>query len=124
MTALRKPRPAPGIANGRIGQHAFLERLLADLPLAPDAADDEGVPILAFTDLQPDAGDEVVLRPGGFDRRFRILTPLLPVEQGRALPHVTAAGEDVTGMRYVRFPHGPAVYFPADVELEFVLVDP
>ncbi|GBD43116.1 hypothetical protein HRbin40_00581 [bacterium HR40] len=122
MSAVRK-RQAREAGQSRVdvGQLGF-ERLLSEWVGQRVDHDEHPLPVLAFADLVPDEGGEVVLRPGGLDRRVRLLVPLLPVEQGRSVPHVTAAGEDVTGMRFVRFAGGPVVHLPADVELEFVLV--
>ena len=39
------------------------------------------------------------------------------VDQGAATAHVTAAGEDVSGLAYVAFASGVTVYYPAEVEL-------
>ena len=118
MSALRKLRHDCELADVTAGT-AFARRLLesvwpTDVETAPA--------LLWLSDLIPDSGREVVLRPGGLDRRFRVLVPFLPLESGRALPHITAAGENVTGLHFVRFENGLTLYYPPDVELEFVLV--
>lgn len=117
MSALRRPEAGFDPVETQ-DPWALFERLLEQA-----SGDEETVPVLVLADLVPDTGGEIVLRPGGLDRRFRIAVSVLPVESGRATPHVTAAGEDVTGFRFVRFPRGPTLYHPADVELEFVVLD-
>lgn len=118
MSALRKPEMELEAAETWHEPGELLACLLEHLP-----TDDSDPPLLVLADLVPDAGGEIVLRPGGLDRRFRLAVSVPPVETGRAAPHVTAAGEDVTGFRFVRFAHGPTLYHPADVELELVVVD-
>lgn len=119
MSALRKFDDERDSPTASFAEAALVARLIDRI--APADGTEADPPVLLLTELVPDSGGEIVLRPGGFDRRFRIVVPLLPAETGKALPHVTAAGEDVTGLHFVRFEGGPVLYYPPDVELEFVL---
>jgi hypothetical protein len=119
MSALRKFDDDRDSFTACLAEAALVARLIGEI--APADGTEADPPLLLLTDLLPDSGGEIVLRPGGFDRRFRIVVPLLPGETGMAPPHVTAAGEDVTGLHFVRFEGGPVLYYPPDVELEFVL---
>ncbi|GBD42341.1 hypothetical protein HRbin39_01731 [bacterium HR39] len=78
--------------------------------------------VLHLEDVVPDEGGEAVLRHGGDLRRVVLLSTRDVEETGRAVPHVTAAGEDVSGMRFVRFAGGPTLYHAASLELEIVRV--
>lgn len=78
--------------------------------------------VLHLEDVIPDEGGEAVLRHGGDLRRVVLLSTRDVEETGRAVPHVTAAGEDVSGMRFVRFSGGPTLYHAASLELEIVRV--
>ena len=78
--------------------------------------------VLHLEDVVPDEGGEAVLRHGGDLRRLVLLSTRDVVETGRAVPHVTAAGEDVSGMRFVRFAGGPTLYHAASLEIEIVRV--
>lgn len=120
MTALRRLRHDHDPISEVSRPAGFASRLLeAASRLQPEAE----APVLLLAELVPDSGGEIVLRPGGRDRRFRIIAPQLPTETGTALPHVTAAGEDVTGLHFVRFDDDLTLYYPPDVELEFIVLE-
>lgn len=76
--------------------------------------------VLHLEDVVPDDGGEAVLRHGGDLRRLVLLSTRDVEETGRAVPHVTAAGEDVSGMRFTRFVGGPILYHAATLEIEIV----
>lgn len=120
MTALPKLRQDHDSPKDLSRSAAFASRIMdAASQLEPDDA----APVLLYAELVPDSGDEIVLRPGGLDRRFRFIAPRLPIETGSALPHITAAGEDVTGLHFLRFDDGLTLYYPPDVELEFIVLE-
>ncbi len=81
-----------------------------------------GVAVLCREDLLADEGNEIVIRHGGSERCVILLSSRAPVRSGRAVPHITAAGENVSGCRYVAFDDGMTVYYPSDLEFEVVHV--
>ncbi len=76
--------------------------------------------VLHLEDLLPDEAGEIVLRHGTDASRLLLVTGRDVVETGRAVPHVTATGENVSGMRYAVFRGGPVLYYGAELELEVV----
>lgn len=108
--------------DGRYEEAAsgVLEALLGAVD--PARAVGAAAAVLHLEDVVPDEGGEAVLRHGGDLRRVVLLSTRDVEETGRAVPHVTAAGEDVSGMRFVRFAGGPILYHAASLELEIVRV--
>ncbi len=80
----------------------------------------EGVVLLRLEELAADDAGEIVLRTGGSERSVVLVTAQGVVETGRAVPHITAGGENVSGCRYVRFAGGVVLYYPPDLRLEIV----
>lgn len=72
---------------------------------------------LALSDLVGDANGEVVIFNDSGSRTLAIRTEAAVVAEGQAAEHVTAAGEDVSGFRYVTFDNGVTVYFPEGLDL-------
>ena len=78
-----------------------------------DAAEVE----LALSDLVGDANGEVVIFNDSGFRTLAIRTKAAVVADGQAAKHVTAGGEDVSGLKYVTFDNGVTLYFPEDLDL-------
>ena len=78
---------------------------------------DEGNPALDLGDLVSDKEGEVVLFNDSGLRSLVVRTSAEVVDEGEAKRHVTAAGEDVTGFRYVAFDNGLKLYYQPDLEL-------
>lgn len=101
-----KPAPAPA-------------RLPASTP-ASIPAGDEPLALLTLSDLVGDERGEVVLFNDSGLRALTLATPSRAVEHGETGRHVTAAGADVSGFRFVRFEDGLKLYYPPGVELVLV----
>ena len=72
---------------------------------------------LALTDLISDANGEIVFFNDSGFRSLAIRTDAAVVANGRAQAHVTAAGDDVSGFKFVRFDNGLTLYFEAGLHL-------
>ncbi|HET8727008.1 MAG TPA: hypothetical protein VFO41_05805 [Alphaproteobacteria bacterium] len=71
---------------------------------------------LSLDDLMPDEGREIVLTsPENTAIELASNAPI--ADRGVADPHVTAAGIDVEGLRYVRFESGPTLYYEGDLTI-------
>jgi hypothetical protein len=77
--------------------------------------------VLALDDLVRDPDGEVVLFNDSGLRTLAISSPTVVVEEGEAGRHVTAAGEDVSGFRYVAFANGLRLYYQPGLDL--IVVD-
>jgi hypothetical protein len=82
--------------------------------------------MLALADLMGDPNGEVVLFN---DSGLRSLALALDmevaiVEEGEAERNATAAGEDVSGFRYMRFDNGIKLYHQPDLDLILVREQP
>ncbi len=75
---------------------------------------------LALADLVSDAHGEIVFYNDSGFRSLTIRTDRGVVGEGRAGAHVTAAGEDVSGFKFVTFDNGPTLYFEAELDLILV----
>jgi hypothetical protein len=99
------------------------ERKLAEIARQPDGApltDSEAGPAeveLALTDLIGDDNGEIVLFNDSGLRSLAIRTEAALVANGRVQAHVTAAGEDVSGFRFVRLDNGLTLYFQEGLDL-------
>jgi hypothetical protein len=83
----------------------------------PTVAPEERVVILRLDDLVQDEHGEVVLFNDSGLRTMALETDTGVVAQGAAEPHVTAAGEDVSGLRYMTFANGLTLYYQDGLEL-------
>ena len=90
-------------------------------PLDRDA-DQEPPLMLALADLMGDSNGEVVLFNDSGLRALslELSTDVVIVEEGRAGRNVTAAGEDVSGFRYLRFDNGLKLYHQPELDLLLV----
>jgi hypothetical protein len=99
------------------------ERKLAEIARQPEGApptDSEAGPAeieLALTDLIGDDNGEIVLFNDSGLRSLAIRTEAALVANGRVQAHVTAAGEDVSGFRFVRLDNGLTLYFQEGLDL-------
>ena len=73
--------------------------------------------MLALDDLMRDQNGEVVLFNDSGLRALAVSTESPVVEDGRAGRHVTAAGEDVSGFRYLLFANGLKLYYQQDLDV-------
>ena len=72
---------------------------------------------LAMSDLVADANGEVVFFNDSDLRQLAIATDAAVVADGRAGAHRTAAGQDVTGFRFVTFDNGLTLYYQAGLDV-------
>ena len=72
---------------------------------------------LALADLVSDARGEIVFYNNSGFRSLAVRTDRAVVDEGRAGPHLTAAGEDVSGFKFVTFDNGLTLYFEAGLDL-------
>ncbi len=83
-----------------------------------EAAPPEGdVPTLELTDLLQDANGEVVLFNDSHLPSLAVRAESQPVDRGAVGQHVTAAGDDVTGFRFVAFDDGTRLYYQDSLHL-------
>jgi hypothetical protein len=73
--------------------------------------------MLELDDLVQDENGEVVLFNDSGLRALAVRTATLVVEEGEAGRHVTAAGEDVSGFRFVTFASGLRLYYQPGLDL-------
>jgi len=99
--------------------------------LAPDEADvqrsvivddqvlerDGDVLTLELTDLLRDSNGEVVLFNDSHLPALAVRADSQLVASGEAEQHVTIAGDDVTGYRYVAFDNGTTLYYQESLDL-------
>lgn len=96
--------------------HTDEEFLLGDVRLDPMPGEEPPL-ILALDDLVQDENGEVVLFNDSGLRALTVSTVAIVVEQGEAGRHVTAAGEDVSGFRYIAFANGLRLYYEPGLDL-------
>jgi hypothetical protein len=102
-----RSEPAAGaVEHGRAGEPA------PDGP-AVMAAEVE----LAMSDLVGDANGEIVFFNDSNLRRLAIATDAAVVANGRAGTHRTAAGQDVSGFRFVTFDNGLTLYYQSGLDV-------
>jgi hypothetical protein len=80
--------------------------------------------ILALADLMRDQNGEVVLFNDSGLRALALSTDVPVVAEGEAGRHQTAAGEDVSGFRYVTFEGGLKLFYQPGLELILVREPP
>ena len=73
--------------------------------------------MLALDDLMRDQNGEVVLFNDSGLRALALSTSTIAVEDGVAGRHVTAAGEDVSGFRFIAFADGLRLYYQHGLEV-------
>jgi hypothetical protein len=77
----------------------------------------ESAIVLSLSDLVRDANGEVVLFNDSGLRALAVSTDAVVVAEGEAGRHVTAAGEDVSGFRYVAFDNGLKLFYQPGLDL-------
>jgi hypothetical protein len=86
--------------------------------LALERSPGEEAPVmLALDDLVRDQNGEVVLFNDSGLRALALSTSIPVIDEGTAGRHVTAAGENVSGFRYVAFANGLRLYHQQDLDL-------
>jgi hypothetical protein len=112
-------------ARAQAGKPSVMDDLL---PLAVEGiervGDEEPPLILALDDLVRDTNGEVVLFNDSGLRALAVSTDAAVVGEGRATRHKTAAGEDVSGFRFIAFDNGLKLFYQPDLELLLVRDDP
>jgi hypothetical protein len=89
---------------------------------APDSGDAEPSSsgpdvILALSDLIQDVNGEVVLFNDSQFNSLELSADSVLVGQGTVENHVTEAGDDVSGFRYVAFENGLKLYYDPDLRV-------
>jgi hypothetical protein len=110
----RSERASAAVDRGRAGDAAW--RVRADAAPggpAPMAAEVQ----LALSDLVGDANGEVVFFNDSGLRRLSIATDAAVVANGRAAAHRTAAGQDVSGFRFLTFDNGLTLYYESGLDV-------
>jgi hypothetical protein len=72
---------------------------------------------LVLSELLGDANGEIVLFNDSGLRRLALATDAVVVADGRAGPHRTATGQDVSGFRFLTFDNGLTVYYQPGLDL-------
>ena len=89
----------------------------ASAPEQTTAPPESDVPTLELTDLLQDANGEVVLFNDSHLPSLAVRAESQPVDRGAVGQHVTAAGDDVTGFRFVAFDDGTRLYYQDSLHL-------
>jgi hypothetical protein len=91
-------------------------------PAWPEPSDNDSgdLVVLSMSDLVSDANGEVVLFNDSGLRSLALGVDAAVVAEGKSGRHVTAAGEDVSGFRYMAFDNGVKLYFRPELELILV----
>lgn len=99
------------------------ERKLAEIARQPngepltDAVAEPAELELALADLISDDNGEIVFFNDSGFHSLAIRTDAAVVANGRTQAHVTAAGDDVSGFKFVRFDNGLTLYFEEGLHL-------
>jgi hypothetical protein len=78
----------------------------------------EATVVLDLNDLLPDSGGEIVLRMTGVET-LAVATDSAVAATGLAEAHVTAAGENVAGLRFYQLDSGLTLYCSSETNLLF-----
>lgn len=109
----------PANAKAKTPDHVA-QRPVPPMPSRPRSDEDPPL-ILSLRDLVRDEEGEVVLFNDSGLRALSLSTSAAILEEGVAGRHTTAAGEDVTGFRFVAFSDGLRLYYQQG--LEVIVVD-
>lgn len=103
------------------GEMAALGRALLEgqgpAAVIPAAEPGDELVSLRLDDLIRDEHGEVVLFNDSGLRALALETDAPVIAQGAADPHVTASGEDVSGLRYMSFANGLTLYYQDSLDL-------
>ena len=83
---------------------------------------DAGIVSLELADLIQDDNGEIVLFNDSHLPAVALHTDVSPLSEGSMTIHTTAAGEDVSGYRYVAFSNGLTLFYQTDLDL-FIVSD-
>lgn len=83
----------------------------------PAGVERDDVVTLELADLVSDSNGEIVLFNDSHLPALAVRAESLPVASGELGSHVTAAGDDVTGYRFVAFDNGTKLIFQDSVDL-------
>ena len=130
MPSRTRPSAAAGRQDGRDPLLDLTRSLLAGSGGEAAPADDAGTrrtgdrgeetgadAELALSELIADDNGEVVIYNDSGFRTLAIATDAAVVAAGRCEAHVTAAGEDVSGFRFMRFDDGTTLYYREGLDL-------
>lgn len=92
-----------------------LEAASATDQMAP--APESAVPTLELSDLLQDSNGEIVLFNDSLLPALAVRAESQPIDAGAVGQHVTAAGDDVTGFRFVAFDDGTRLYYQESLHL-------
>jgi hypothetical protein len=109
----RSEHASAPVERGRAGDAPWRAGVDAAFGPAAMAAEVE----LAMSDLVGDANGEVVFFNDSDLRRLLIATDAAVVADGRAGAHRTAAGQDVSGFRFVTFDNGLTLYYQSGLDV-------
>jgi hypothetical protein len=104
-------------AKAQVSAHQPANDLPAPGAPLPRLPGEEPPLMLALDDLVRDQDGEVVLFNDSGLRALALSTTTVVVEEGLAGRHVTAAGEDVSGFRYLAFANGLRLYYQPGLDL-------
>ncbi len=96
---------------------ALGREMLADPGPIPAVSEADDLLTLRLGDLMQDDNGEVVLFNDSGLRAMAVATDAHVVSEGASEHHVTAAGEDVSGFRYVTFDNGLTLYYQDGLEV-------
>lgn len=88
-----------------------------DIPAPDDTLDDDLVPTLVLADLVQDSNGEIVLFNDSHLPSLAVRAESQPIAAGAIGQHVTAAGDDVSGFRFVAFDDGTKLYYQDSLDL-------
>jgi hypothetical protein len=92
-----------------------------DVPVGDLAvASQEDVLTLELADLLGDSNGEIVLFNDSHLPALAVRVDSAPVESGEVGRHFTAAGDDVTGYRFVAFDNGTKLFYQDSMDLVIV----
>ena len=119
-TTPRGARPDIDEALRELGQ-GFVAHLPAESGVTAGAGGQDPEPPaevqLDLADLVSDGNGEVVIYNDSGFRTLAIATDAAVVASGQSGAHVTAAGDDVSGYRFVTFDNGMTLYYQEGLDL-------
>ena len=95
---------------------AEIARQPNDEPLTDPVAEPAEVELALADMISDDNGEIVFFNDSGF-HSLALRTDAAVVANGRTQAHVTAAGDDVSGFKFVRFDNGLTLYFEEGLHL-------
>lgn len=107
----------PAVASD--AAQTFTSQAAPSEAVVPDRQDERGGNVLTIelADLVQDSNGEIVLFNDSHLPALAVRADSRPVETGAVGSHVTAAGEDVSGYRFVAFGDGTKIYYQDSLDL-------